>query len=71
MIAIHNQKPWHDKIKNTRGKKLEESLATKHLPIISEQSEKFIFYNSRGSSNIDLTITNNLTADVHEWEITE
>ena len=32
----------------------------------------FTFHNSRGTSNIDLTITNNnLIADMHEWEISE
>jgi len=32
----------------------------------------FTFQNSRGTSNINLTITNNnLIADVHEWEISE
>lgn len=30
----------------------------------------FTFHNSRGSSNIDLTITNNnVIEDVNEWEI--
>ena len=65
-------KTWHDKITNSRGKKLEEYLASRHLHIINDQSEKFTFHNSRGSSNIDLTITNNnLIADVQEWEISE
>jgi len=65
-------KTWHDKITNSRGKKLEEYLASRYLHIINEESEMFTFHNSRGSSNIDLTITNNnLIADVHEWEISE
>jgi len=43
-----------------------------HLHIINEENEMFTFHNSRGSSNMDLTITNNnLIADVHEWEISE
>jgi len=47
-------------------------VASRHLHIINEQSEKFTFHNNRGSSNIDLTITNNnLIADVHEWEISD
>jgi len=65
-------KTWHDKITNTRGKKLEEYLASRYLHIINEQREKFTFHNNRGSSNIDLTITNNnLIADLQEWEISE
>jgi len=65
-------KTWHDKITNSRGTKLEEYLASRHLLIINEESEIFPFHNSRGSSNIDLTIrNNNLKADVHEWEISE
>ena len=65
-------KTWHDKITNPRGKKLEEYLASRHLHIINEESETYTFHNSRGSSNIDLTITNdNLITDMHEWEISE
>ena len=56
---------WHDIITNSRGKKLEEQLH-----IINEESERSTFHNSRGSSNTDLTITNNnLIAAVNEWEI--
>ena len=59
---------WHDRITNSRRKKLEEYLASKQLHIINEESERSTFHNSRGSSNIDLTITNNnLVAAVNEW----
>jgi len=65
-------KTWHDEITNSRGKILEEYLTSRHLHIINEESEMFTFHSSRGSSNIDQTITNNnLIADVHEWEISE
>jgi hypothetical protein len=61
---------WHDKFTNSRGKKLEEYPASKQLHIINEESDRFTFHNSRGSRNIDLTITNNnLIAAVNEWEI--
>ena len=57
-------KTWRDKITNSRRKKLEEYLASRHLHIINEESEMFTFHNSRGTSSIDLTITNNnLIAD--------
>jgi hypothetical protein len=63
-------KTWHDIITNSRGKKLEEYLGSRQLHIIKEESERFTFHNSRGSSNIDLTITNNnLIAGMNEWEI--
>ena len=65
-------KTWHDKIQNTRGKKLEEYLASRPLHIIYKESENFTFQKSRGSSNIDITITNNnLIADVQDWESSE
>jgi hypothetical protein len=61
---------WHDIVTNPRGKKLEEYLASKELHIINEEIEISPFHNSRGSSNIDLTIiNNNLIADVYELEI--
>jgi len=70
--SISRSKTWHGKITNIRRKKLEEYLASRHLRIINEQSEKFTFHNSRGSSRIDLKITNNnLIADVQVWEISE
>ena len=51
---------------------MEEFLESRHLRIINEQCEKFTFQNSRGSSNIDLKITNNnLIAGVQVWEISE
>jgi len=46
-------------------------MASSHFHIIKEQSETFTFQNSTGSSNIELTITNHLIVDVHEWEIGE
>jgi hypothetical protein len=49
---------------------MEEYLASKELHIINEESDRFIFQTSRGSSDIDLTVTNNnLLAAVSEWEI--
>jgi hypothetical protein len=62
-------KTWHDVITNPRDRKLEEYLASNQLHIIDEESERSTFHNSRGSSNIHLTITNNLITAVNEWEI--
>jgi hypothetical protein len=45
-------------------------MASKQLHIINEESDRFNFNNNRGSSNIDLTITNNnLITAVSDWEI--
>jgi hypothetical protein len=61
---------WHDTLTNTRGKKLEEYLASKKLHIVNEESEMSTFHSSRRSSYIDLTITNNsLIKAVNKWEI--
>jgi hypothetical protein len=55
---------WNDKIP-PRGKKLEEFLASHHLQVINEESERTTFQSTRGKSDIDLTITNNqMLADV-------
>ena len=65
-------KTWHDHSNNSRGKKLEEHLAATQLHIINEYSERCTFNNTRGASNIDLTITNNnLLKHVLGWEISE
>jgi len=65
-------KTWHDVITNTRGKKLEEYLAGTQLHIINKENERSTFHNSRGISNIDLTIVNNnLLTAVRDWEISE
>ena len=63
-------KTWHDVSTNARGKKLEEFLASAHLHIINEESERKTFHSSIGSSNIDLTIaSNNLITEIQDWEI--
>src|SRR5215510_8054594 len=63
---------WFDKLTNGRGKKLEEFLISKQLFVIKEKSEMKTFQSSRGSSNIDLTISNNrLLKEVQEWKISE
>ena len=65
-------KTWHDHSTNSRGKKLEEFLVATQLHIINEYSERNTFNNTRGVSNIDLTITNNnLLKHVLDWEISE
>ena len=73
LIAIDSNSrstAWHDILTNTRGKKLEEYLASKQLHIINEESESTTFHSRRGTSNIDLTITNNrLLRAVNGWEI--
>jgi hypothetical protein len=50
---------WHDKLTNSRGKKLEEFLISKQLFEMNEESKMNTFQSSRRSSNIDLTISNN------------
>jgi len=63
-------KTWHDFKTNSRGRKLEEYLVSRHLHIINEESERPTFFNSIRLSNIDLTIANNnLIAEVNEWGI--
>jgi len=34
---------WHDKITNTRGKKLEEFVASHHLHVINENTKEQLF----------------------------
>ena len=63
---------WHDMITNSRGKLLEEFIASNQLYIINEDSPRMTFESSRGSSNIDLTIINNqMLADIKDWELSE
>jgi hypothetical protein len=46
-------------------------VATTQLHIINEYSERNTFNNTRGTNNIDLTITDNLLKHVSDWEISE
>ena len=74
LIAVDSNsrsKTWNDsKKKNALGTKMEEYLVSKHTHIVNEESERPNFFNSRGSSNIDLTIANNnLVAEVTDLEI--
>ena len=73
LIAIDSNSrstTWYDTLTNTRGKKMEDYLASKQLYIINEESESTTYHSKRGKSNIDLTITNNrLLRAVNGWEI--
>ena len=63
---------WHDTQTNTRGRILEELIISKHLHIMNEKSTLTPFLNSRGSSNIDLTvISNQLLKAVEHWEVSD
>ena len=63
---------WHDIKTNPRGKALEEFLTYNQLHIINEDSARATFQSNRGSSNIDLTITNNhMLAAIKDWELLE
>ena len=60
MDSNSRSRTWHDKLTNGRGEKL-EFLISKQLFIMNEDSEMKTFQSNRGSSNIDLTISNNTT----------
>jgi hypothetical protein len=63
---------WHDNQTNSRGKMLKEYLISRDLHIMNEESELTTFQSRRGSSNIDLTIVNNLLLkNFSDWEISE
>ena len=59
---------WHDNITNHRGRMLEEFIASIQLHILKEDSNLTTYHSSRGSNNIDLTVTSNSKLrEVEEW----
>ena len=61
---------WHDSQTNSRGKMPEESLISRDLYIMNEESELTTFQSRKGSSNIDLTVVNNrLLKILYGWVI--
>ena len=63
---------WHDTQTNKRVKTMEEYITSKSLHIMNKESERTMFHNRRGSSNIDLTIVNDhLLKALKSWEIYE
>jgi hypothetical protein len=63
---------WHDIITNKRGKILEEYMVSKDLYIMNENRQRTTFHNTRGQSNIDLTIVNtSLLKDIGGWDISD
>jgi hypothetical protein len=63
---------WHDIRTNNRGKDMEEYLSANNLFVMKKDSERTTFENSRGKSNIDLTITySHLLPILHKWECSE
>jgi hypothetical protein len=75
LIAIDSNSrssSWHDILTNERGRMLEEFLMSKQLYTMNEESSLTTFRSSRGTSNIDITITNNqLLSTVMYWEISD
>jgi len=70
LIAVDSNarsKTCYDTITNQRGKDLEEFLTIYNLHIINEKSEP-TFQTTRGSSYVDLTLTNDqLLREVFDW----
>ena len=61
-------KMLHDTITNQHGKILEEFLICNDLYVLNEATETPTFQSNRGSSRIDLTITNSrLVCYVSDW----
>jgi hypothetical protein len=58
MDSISRSKMWCDKLTKERDKKLKEFLISDQLFIMNKKSGMKTFQSSRGSSNIDLTISN-------------
>jgi hypothetical protein len=72
MDSNSRSRMWHDKLTNGRGKELEEFLISRQLFIMNGKSEMKTFQSSRGSSNIDLTISNSkLLKEVQAWKISK
>jgi hypothetical protein len=68
MDSNARSKMWHDITTNQRGKLLEEYLICKDLYVLNEATETPTFHSNRGSSRIDLTITNSrLVRYVSDW----
>ena len=71
IIAVDSNarsKMWHDTITNQRGKILEEFIICNDLYVLNEATETPTFQSNRGSSRIDLTITNSrLVRSVSDW----
>jgi hypothetical protein len=63
---------WHDIKTNKRGKILEEYMISNDLYVMNESSDRTTFYNTRGQSNVDLTIVNKpLLKAIGEWDISD
>lgn len=59
---------WHDTITNNRGRDLEDYLSAHGLFVMNENRDITTFENSRGRSNVDLTIiTGHLMPMLHQW----
>ena len=72
MDSNSRSRTWYDKLTNERVKTLEEFIISNQLIILNEESEMKTFQGSRGSSNIDLTLSNHrLLTKIKEWKISE
>ena len=63
---------WYDVTTNSRGRMMEDFVASNQLHILNEERTLTTFQSTRGESNIDLTIANNkMLANIWKWDILE
>lgn len=72
---------WHSKVRrdargrtrnDARGRELEETITALGLIVLNERSERFTFCGSNGSSDIDVTLANDVLLDRFDvdWRVT-
>lgn len=62
---------WHSKHTDDRGRELEEFIGEQNLHVIKKPDQAPTFFNSRGQSNIDVTIvTINMLNHISKWNVT-
>lgn len=72
MDSNSRSRMWHDTVTNQRGQNLEEFFICNNLYVMNESTDAATFQSSRGSSRVDLTITNNkLLRYFSEWQCGE
>ena len=63
-------KLWHSKETDGRGERLEDLITINGLSIVNRKDLYYTFSNTRGVSNIDLTLaTEGLSGVVREWKV--
>jgi len=62
---------WHDKRRNDKGRLVERMITSLNLSIENRPNSGWSFHGARGQSNVDVTLSRELTGKIMDWTMSD